>query len=244
VNAAARAVHGLGPVDLRSIWRDPLLAWMIAYPLVLALLARWLVPLIGDRVLAEYGLDIEPYYPLIAGGLLVLAPMLTGMVVGFLMLDQKDDGTLAALAVTPLTRRGYLVYRLVTPTVVSVPVAAATVWLTGLNDIAAGWRLVTGIAAAPLALLMAVFLATFAENKVQGFALVKALGAVGIVPVLAWWVPMPGQLLFGLVPSYWPMKLYWVVAAGEPTALAYLAVGLAWQLACLAWLLRRFQARR
>jgi fluoroquinolone transport system permease protein len=43
--------------------------------------------------------------------LVVVMPALVGMVIGFLLLDQRDDQTLAALQVTPLTLNGYLIYR-------------------------------------------------------------------------------------------------------------------------------------
>ncbi len=237
---AARAVSALGPADARSIVRDPLLRWMVFYPLAVALLVRWLAAPMTARVLAVWGLDVTPYYPLVVSFLLILGPMLTGMVVGFLLLDQRDDGTLAALSVTPLTWRGYLAYRLAMPTAVSIPVAMATVWLTGLNTVAPGPLLACAVVAAPFAPLLAVFLAAFAGNKVQGFALVKAQGGLLILPVLAWWVAMPWQLLFGVVPPYWPAKLYWVLSAGESGAWAYLLLGLAWQAALLAALLRRF----
>ena len=41
---ALRAMRALGPIDVRSIWRDPLLKWMFAMALGLGFLLRWGVP--------------------------------------------------------------------------------------------------------------------------------------------------------------------------------------------------------
>jgi hypothetical protein len=44
-----------------------------------------------------------------------------------------------------------------------------------------------------------------------------------------------------VVPHYWPMKVFWLFDAGATrAALGYALVGLAWQGAVLAWLVRRF----
>jgi fluoroquinolone transport system permease protein len=88
---------------------------------------------------------------------------------------------------------------------------------------------------------MSLFLAAFAENKVQGFALVKALGAVLLAPVVAWFVDMPWQLLAGVVPSYWPLRAYWSAADPGADFWIFLAVGFAYHGLLLAWLLRRFE---
>ena len=42
------------------------------------------------------------------GGYLMTAPGIVGMVVGFLLLDERDERTLSALRVTPLSMRRYL----------------------------------------------------------------------------------------------------------------------------------------
>jgi fluoroquinolone transport system permease protein len=91
--------------------------------------------------------------------------------------------------------------------------------------------------------VMSLFLADFAENKVQGFALVKGLGAVLLAPVVAAFVDLPWQLLAGIVPSYWPLRAYWS-AASPGTRLEFwlfLGVGFAYHLLLLVWLLRRFE---
>lgn len=110
-----RVLQALGPIDTKSVSRDSLLRWMVFYPLLLAGLIRWGVPWLTVRLLMQFQFDLTPYYSLLMSFVLLMTPMLTGMVIGFLLLDQRDDQTLTALQVTPLTLSGYLVYRISLP---------------------------------------------------------------------------------------------------------------------------------
>ena len=48
-----------------------------------------------------------------------------------------------------------------------------------------------------------------------------------------------GQLAFGLIPTYWPMKMIWLAAGHQPYG-AYLVAGLIVNMAAVGLLLRRF----
>jgi fluoroquinolone transport system permease protein len=170
---------------------------------------------------------------------LLLPPMLAGIVVGFLLLDQRDDQTLTALQVTPLTLSGYLSYRITVPTVVSFVVTLAMPPLAGLLDIGPVATVIAALSSCLLAPIYAVFLGAFASNKVQGFALAKALGVLLIPPLVAYFVNPPWQILFGLDPLYWPVKVFWLVEANAVIAWVYLAVGSVMQLFVLRFLLHR-----
>jgi fluoroquinolone transport system permease protein len=228
-------------VDSRSIGRDPLLRWILVAPLALALLVRFIVPLLNGWLRARAGLTLEPFYPLIFSWLPLMMPAIIGALIGFLLLDQRDDGSALAMRVTPVTPTSYLAYRLATPIVLNVLVTIAMLSIVGRTRTGpAEWALVAFVAS-PIAPTYALFLASFARNKVEGFALMKAVGIVSLPLVAAWWVDEPWQWLFGIVPFYWPAKLFWVLEAGERGAAVCVTAGLATQ-ALLIWLLlRRFR---
>lgn len=212
--------------------------------MAITLLVRWGMPRLTARVQSVYSLDLTPYYPLFQSFLLLMTPLLAGMVIGFLLLDQRDDRTLQAIRVTPLTLRGYLVYRMAVPVVVSILVNLVLLPASGLVQMSGVGDLVASLAAAPLAPLYALTLAALAENKVQGFALAKALGVLLIPPTLAYFVEPPAQWLFGIVPFYWPAKLVWVLHARASRAPLVLLAGLIYQALLLIPLLRAFQRRQ
>ena len=112
----AVALRTLALADARILGRDPLLKWVLGLPLGLALVLRVLIPRIQQGLIAN-GFDMAPYFPLVMGGYLMTAPGIVGMVIGFLLLDERDARPLSALRVTPLSMREYLVYRILLPLV-------------------------------------------------------------------------------------------------------------------------------
>ena len=226
-------------VDFKNLSRDPMLAWFTIFPLAIALAMRWGVPALTATLRARYDFDLVPYYPLILSFLLLTMPTIVGAIIGFMLLDQRDDGTLSALQVTPLTMRGYLFYRASVPMALSLLMTAFALVISGLMVGHSALLLLYSLVAAPLGPLFALFTASFAANKVQGFALMKASGVISWPAIIAWFIPMPWQLAFGIVPHFWMAKVVWAGEAGESVWL-YAAVAILFQLALLLLLMRRF----
>ena len=209
------ALRTLIAADARILWRDPLLVWMTAMPIGMALLIRVVVRAI-ENLTAASSFDLTPYHPLIMGGYLMSAPGMIGFVIGFLLLDERDAGTLRALRVTPLSMREYLVYRITGPVLVGTVSTMVGYPLTGLTPIAAATLFPIAAVASIAAPLLALVLAAASPNKVAGFAVVKVLNSVNLLPIAAYFAPLPLQYAAGIVPTYWPMRALWSAAAGQP----------------------------
>ena len=231
----------LAPIDAKNIRRDDLLRWIIVAPVALALALRWLAPLLLDRIGTALQIDYAPYYdPFAAFLIILLVPYLAGMVIGFLLLDQRDDGTLTALQVTPLSLNGYLLYRLAMPMLVSVVMTLIAAPLSGVVNVGVGLLLLTAVCAAPLAPIFALLLASLAQNKVQGFAITKVAGIILFPPLIAYFINAPWQIIFGIFPTYWPAMALWSAQAGDVSFWFYWPVGLAYELFVLFLLTCRF----
>ena len=146
----------LALADARLLGRDPLLKWMLGLPVGLVLLLRVLIPRTQEALIAN-GFDMVPYFPLVMGGYLMTAPGIVGMVIGFLLLDQRDARTLSTLRVTPLSMRQYLAYRIVSPLVVGTASTLLGYPLIGITPIPFTSLIaaVAGVSAPLLALVLA-----------------------------------------------------------------------------------------
>ena len=162
-------------------------------------------------------------YPLVMV-VLMTAPGIVGMVVGFLLLDEQDARTLTALRVTPLSMRRYLTYRVTIPLLLATASTLAGYQLIGVTPLPLVPLLAISIVGALSAPLLALVLATAAPNKVAGFAMVKVLNGLNLLPVAAFFVPRPLQYVAGIIPAYWPMRAFWS-AADREDYLVYLVIG-------------------
>jgi fluoroquinolone transport system permease protein len=225
--------------DVRNINRDSLLRFMLVYPWIIAVALRWVIPFVANGLADQF--DVRPYYGMLTSffGTLLL-PQLFGFVIGFMLLDERDDGTLTALRVTPLSLPRYLAYRLVVPVLVSVGAVYVFVPVVGLVDAPYAPLLPIALVAALMAPIFALLLASLAANKVQGLAVMKGLSLLLVTPILAWFAPEPWQWLFGIAPTFWPVKAFWQLLAGESWQLT-VVLGLVVNGALLCLLVRRFQ---
>ena len=233
------AYRVFGPVDVKNIRREDLLMWMCGLMGLIVVIMRYGVPAVSDLLDARLGFDLTPYYDLLMSNYVFTAGIMAGTVIGFLLLDERDENTLTALLVTPLPIGAYLAYRFTLPLVLALVITCVTYPLIGLAPISAvDLIVVAGLASfgGPFA---ALFLAVFAENKITGLALTKVWQGIGMIPVLAYFMRSDWQVLAGIVPTYWSMKVVWLAAAGEPYTW-YAVVGLVVNIAVLWLFLRRF----
>ena len=235
------ALLTLGRSDLLNFRRDSMLQFLLVYPFILGGLLRWLLPWVQSGLMQNIGFDLSEYYLLIVSffGLLII-PQLVGLLVGTLLLDEKDQDTLTALMVTPMPIRTYAFYRALTPAMITVLGILVAVPFINILVLPAEKLLPLAVSAAPLGPMMALLLAALAKNKVEGLAVMKGLGIFLLVPIAAWFVPEPWQWLLGVFPTYWATKGYWLASAGEPY-LWVAAAGFLYTCAIAAVLLRRFQ---
>jgi len=202
---------------------------------VIALIIRWLVPLLTARI----ELDLQPYHVLLMSALVSFAcPAILGFIVGLLLLDESDERTLQAMSVTPVSIGSYLAFKLTLPVVATTILTLVCIPIAGLIPFRFGYiaPVLLGALWAPL---LALAMATFANNKLQGFVLMRASNVLIFIPMAAWFFDSNWQYAFAVLPSYWPLKAFWLASMGESYALV-LVVGAIFHCALIAMLLRRF----
>ncbi len=229
--------------DLRAVGRDPLLTTLLLVPWLMVFGVRLVVPAVTAWLASDVGVDLVTWYPLLASLFFVLQlPMVFGALAGLLVLDERDDGTLTALRVTPVTLASLLAYRSAAVAGLSAVFVTVCLPLSGLASPPLPALVPVALLAALGAPLTGLLLVAFAANKVEGLALVKGLGILMLGPAAAFFMESPWQLLAGLLPTYWPVKAFWQASAGAATW-PFLLAGLACHALLIAWLARRATAR-
>lgn len=236
-------IRGLVVADAKQIARDRFLGFILGYTVVLALAVRFGVPPLADLLMRRYGVDLAPYYGLVSSFVgLTLGASMVGIVLGFLLLDARETRVIDALSVSPLTFERFLSYRVAVPMVLAVALNPICAWLGGIGLPAPGPMIALALVGVLFAGIGTLALATFADNKIQAFAVMKLISGVSMLPVAAYFIDPPWQHLAALFPPYWIFKAWWVAVDGGPGWWLYALIGIVTNVLFLWWMKRRFEA--
>jgi fluoroquinolone transport system permease protein len=186
--------------DIKHIFRDAMLRIFLFLPLVLILLARFAVPAIVSAfpILADY----QQY---IGMGLCMQTAIMMGFISAFILLEEKDQNILPVLRILPISARFFILYRLGFSVVTSF-LTAYTMLL--LSDFPPFFALFLALQYGLVSALIVLFVATFAQNKIEGMALFKGLDLLLLLPLVSFFVPSFWGYFFAVLPMYFTFHWY------------------------------------
>lgn len=189
--AGPRALAAFGRNDIRGTYRDPLLVMLVIAPVIWTTGVALLTPLFTEMLARRYGFDLVGYYPLILTAFLLLTSIIVaGALAAFLVLDDVDAGTMTALRVTPVPLSVFFGYRAATVMVVTTIYVVATMSCSGILEPGLVSSLIPiGLVAGLSAVVTLLLILAVANNKIQGLAMVRALGMlIAGLPCLPWFI--------------------------------------------------------
>lgn len=215
--------------DWKQISREPMMMILFLCPLLIAIVFRLLAEFLLPFVFEHFQLSFSPYKPYALTLALTFCPLMLGVVMGFLMMDDKDAKIIELMSVTPLTRRGYIQNRMAFT-------GFATIVHTSLCYVIMG-QYIFGILSFIAMLFILCMLAaavglvffSIADDKVKGLTYAKGLN---LIVVFAFADLLKGNFIkvsASLFPTYWIAE---IVQQPDQTGgfLAAAASGVAWLL--------------
>lgn len=188
--------------DFLSIIREPIIALITLAPLFMVLVFKalivFLLPHIIDFIPTH--IDIKAY---ILVTLLLTTPIMMGVVMGFMMLDDRDGRMIELYYVTPLGKSSYLTSRILFSSLL-------TLFYTGLNYAILGvyslhlWEIVfVGVLCSFFAATIGLLFFSLASDKIKGLTYAKGLNILilfGFSELIDvnWF-----QYLSFIFPTYW-----------------------------------------
>lgn len=251
--------------ELKTILSDPFYLVMLFYPFLMLFVCAYLLP----AILAKTTLPTSSAHAttLLIGFIVLISVggFMMGALLGFSFLENKDENTLINIAASPLSVKGYTLFKSAYSYCLSL--LANLVMLGGLklfasdaytlsyggeivrllDKISYGQIILFALVASFIVPIVALLLASIANNKMEGFAMIKTGGLLIMLPLL---LLLPGlqdgkQYILGLIPHFWATK--GLLSLVLPTTQAvnldfglYLGVGVVYQLLLGYGLLRLF----
>ncbi len=195
--------------DFKLLRGDPMLILSMAVPFIFWALLKFIFPVVADFVSDTWSFDINPWFRQAGFFFMLLIPMMTGMVYGFILIDERDGGIITAISVTPTGKSGYLKLRLGIPMFLSFIYVILFQLLLGIQG-AMGFIQIIFLSAllASESLLMLLFLGAFADNKVVAMAIAKGFSILLMGPLLDFILSEPLNWLGAYSPMFWPGRAF------------------------------------
>lgn len=197
--------------EFKKWLRDPMMRFMLVYPLLFGVVGRFILPWAAET--SDFSL--EAYADVAVGALTLMMPVVFGALTGFSILDDRDDNVLTSVRVTPLGIHRFLSFRLVIVFILSVIGCVFVMWFSDIGDLPLTMMLWIGVLASLAAPMFGLLINALAKNKIEGFAVMKGLGTLLILPIAALFFFDYKELLFSFTPGFWPAKAISSFIRGE-----------------------------
>ena len=212
-----RMYSGFLKSEIKKWSRDSMMSFMVAYPIIFALLGRYFLPWLSDR----NGFDFTPFNDLILVILVLIVPIAFGAVLGFSILEDRDDNVLTNIRITPLSLHYFLGFRLIAVYILCVLSTIFVIWFSNIVDLPMKNIVALSLLASLEAPISGLLINCFAKNKIEGFAVMKVGGSVIIFPIIALFFRDIKELFFSFAPGFWSAKLISHLVRGGGLYLSY-----------------------
>ena len=193
----------------------------------------------GDRIaatpIAVTDLGSQPAPILEYGAVMIvcLSLFVGGVLVGFNVVDEKESGMIAAMAVSPLRVVEYIAARGILAAVIAYVAGFGSAYIILGAAVPAGLLALAILAALFVALPFGFIIGGLADNQMTAFALIKLLMALFLsLPFVSIFVPGHLQWLFYVFPNYWMFQAVRsvLVQTVVDTGVGAGSVGLEWSM--------------
>ncbi|MCL6586872.1 MAG: ABC transporter permease [Anoxybacillus sp.] len=228
--------HAWLSLNRKQLLRDPVLFISVVVPICLMLTVAKGVPLL-EKITS---FPISPHLPYLLSIFLLMTPITIGMMIGMFMLEERDEMMVMYLAVTPLGRGRYVVFRIGFPLLITMMLSVLLVIVFPAPSLHR-WEvflfLLTSALETPL---MALAMLAFASNRLEGLAVAKMLNFVLLPPFVLYFLPTKWNGLALIFPTYWISQGVLALAEHQETFWGYWLGGTFYHVLLIWGLFRKF----
>ncbi len=211
----------------KSVFREPISIVLLSVPFILILAVKLGLPPLA--ILISNYVDIYNYYSLILFCIYLMTPSLLGMVLGLLLIDEKDLDVLTYISITPFKLKNYILLKSIAGGVTGF--FANLLLLILLGDIISFKNILLLLSCSLLVPYFALTIYRFSKNKIEALTRGKLLSLTliaGVVPLL---LKTKTLYFLGFLPQFWLAKIY--ISAGTLTSLLPFIISIAISLATI-----------
>ena len=130
---------------------------------------------------------------------MIFIVVICGFVVGLGVVNDKEEGTIRALHVSPVSKSDYYIGKCVQPLILVLVYSILNCLILGLMDVKIGQVYFTALLAFPVALLYGLLIGALGRNETEAMAIGKMLSMLMMLSVLG----------STLIPETWRWTVWW-----------------------------------
>ncbi|MCU0104675.1 hypothetical protein N7603_03300 [Acholeplasma vituli] len=186
--------------ELKNIFRDKMYAFFMVYPIIIGIVAYFLIPYLRTEV-GDLVANI------VALMFVIMTSFMFGAITGFTLLDDQDDQVLYSLRITPIKVSDYIWIILMMSYILGVISTFLLVFITKLFESSVMNMVGISLLASLQAPMLALFINAFVSNKVEGFVFMKSTGIIVMIPMAALFLTNWTEVFLGMVPGFWVARI-------------------------------------
>ncbi|EMI11471.1 hypothetical protein [Anoxybacillus gonensis] len=223
-------------LDRKQFVRDPVLFISVVLPIGFMFTVAKGVPLF-EKITA---FSIYPHLPYLLSIFLLMTPITLGMMLGMFMLEERDEMLVMYLAVTPLGRGRYVVFRIGLPLLITMMLLILLVLVFPVPSLHR-WKVFLFLLTSALEIpLMALTMLSFASNRLEGLAVAKMLNFMLLPSIVLYFFPTNWNGLALIFPTYWISQGVLALAENHNTFWGYWLGGTSYHVLLIWGLFRKF----
>lgn len=221
--------------DGKFIFRNSILIVLAIAPLLIMAFIRYILPFIAKNYLPE----LIIHYPYIIALFCLMTAIFPAFAISFIMLDEKDEDLFQVLRVMPISFLDFLTYRLTFVFCFGFFFSFLMLKFNGLLEVDISTCIYMAILFALSGPIVTLVTVTFASNKVEGLAILKAINFIFILPLLSIFIPSNWKFVLSIIPQFWSYRAF--VQYFNGNSLWYFIIGVLFHVLTLIGLIALFK---
>ncbi len=203
--------------------------------LVLADIQAGGVVAIGQR---ELGRHESPLKPFAVSFVPLMGVMVGGLLIGFSVIEEKEDNVIAAISVSPMSRFEYVAGRSLIGVMTGLVLSIPPIYVLGAGGFDVAQVVVVTLGATLIGVILGLYIGSVATNQIEGIGVLKlAALPFTIGPLLVFLLAEKWHWTLMWIPTYWTVRGYKAIfmdGLGWSEVLRLAATGLGVSLVFLA----------
>ncbi len=189
--------------ELKNIFRDKINVFFMSFPVILGGILYYIIPIIEDSVTPG-----NPTPQIIIMIMILMIGFIFGAITAFTLLDDRDDGVLMSLKITPISVRFYIILKIIISYIFGVLATIIMIYITNILPNTSFIKIILiSILSAMAGPLITLIVNSFARNKVEGFVIMKLSGIILVLPILVFFVFDWKEVFLLFSPGFWPARI-------------------------------------